>query len=234
MEIENWLKVFMSGLGRLFGSRLFFLGLQGSYARGEQSAESDIDVVVILAEIRFEDLEVYRNFLDSLPERGKICGFVGGRNDLMNWEKSDLIQLYLDTQPLAGSLDFLSSLFSEEDIRRSVLTGACNVYHACSHNFLHARDIGMLRELFKSARFVVRMKHYLETGLYISRMRVLEDNVSGKDLEVLKIANSASISDFQLVTESETGEVPVSGLNFRYCSRLLIEWAGEVMASAKF
>ena len=39
---------FLQALDRAFGERVWFVGLQGSYGRGEATETSDIDVVVIL------------------------------------------------------------------------------------------------------------------------------------------------------------------------------------------
>ena len=101
--------------------------------------------------------------LDSFDEHDMICGFVSGERELINWEKSEILQLVLDTKPIIGTLEQLQYQFSDDDIRRSVLTGACNLYHTCSHNFLHAKDINTLVGLYKAARFTVRMKHFLDT-----------------------------------------------------------------------
>lgn len=211
-DINSWLKVFQEKLITLFGNRIKFFGLQGSYGRGEQTAGSDIDVVIILDEVSFKDLQLYQSMLDSFKEHDMICGFVSGERELMNWEKSDLLQLVLDTKPIIGSLEHLQNLFSDEDIRRSVLTGACNLYHACSHNFLHAKDSNMLVGLYKAARFTVRMKHFLDTGSYISSMKLLSEHVTDKDRTILNIASS----EFQ-------------EKDFTEYSRILIEWASEII-----
>lgn len=211
-DINSWLKVFQEKLITLFGNRIKFFGLQGSYGRGEQTAGSDIDVVIILDEVSFKDLQLYQSMLDSFKEHDMICGFVSGERELMNWEKSDLLQLVLDTKPIIGSLEHLQNLFNDEDIRRSVLTGACNLYHACSHNFLHAKDSNMLVGLYKAARFTVRMKHFLDTGSYISSMKLLSEYVTDKDRTILNIASS----EFQ-------------EKDFTEYSRILIEWASEII-----
>lgn len=47
-NIQSWMEQLAEELKNEFGSRLWFLGLQGSFGRGEGTAESDIDAVVIL------------------------------------------------------------------------------------------------------------------------------------------------------------------------------------------
>lgn len=211
-DITSWLKVFQEKLLALFGNRVKFFGLQGSYGRNEQKADSDIDVVIILDEVSFKDLQDYQSMLDSFEEHDMICGFVSGEKELMNWEKSDFLQLVLDTKPIISSLEHLQNLFSDDDIRRSVLTGACNLYHACSHNFLHAKDNNILAGLYKSARFTVRMKNFLETGNYIGSMKHLSELVTGKDRTILDIASSE-----------------IHEKNFDEHSRILLEWTSEII-----
>lgn len=54
--IEGWMEDFEAALDAAFPGRLDFLGLQGSYARGEATEKSDIDVVVILDTLDPEDI----------------------------------------------------------------------------------------------------------------------------------------------------------------------------------
>lgn len=214
-DIKVWIKNFEERLVENFGSRLVFFGLQGSYGRGESTPESDIDVVVILDAVSFDDLKVYRSMIDSMECHERICGFVSGVDELHNWEKSDLLSLVLDTVPIIGSLDNLRKLISEEDIRRAVLTGACNLYHACSHNFLHARSYESLVALYKMARFTVRLKHLHSTGIYVPSMAGLEETVASYDRNILEIAKNIKVCDD---TES-----------FEHFSSVLMEWASDVI-----
>ena len=48
LDLESWLERFTQALRKTFGERVWFAGLQGSYARGEATESSDIDPVVIL------------------------------------------------------------------------------------------------------------------------------------------------------------------------------------------
>ena len=215
MDIKEWLAQFQEKLKCCFGDRLCFFGLQGSFGRGEPTDTSDIDVVVILDQVSFVDLQRYREMLDRLEFRERICGFVAGEGELIHWEKSDLIQLFLDTKPIIGSLKHLHSLFSDEDIRRAVLTGAGNLYHACSHNFLHKQDWDVLVGLYKAARFTVRMKYLWETGSYVSTMQLLKEKMSGPDRQILELA--AGIAE-----ES-------SDVEFNYYSQKLLEWSSHTI-----
>ena len=115
----------------IFGERIRFLGIQGSYGRGEATAESDIDVVLLLDGLQLEDLQTYDEAVSALPMREKLCGFVGGWEELIHWDKADLFQFIQDTRALRGSLDDLWREITKKDIQRAVHKGACDLYHGC-------------------------------------------------------------------------------------------------------
>ena len=83
INIELWLDKFTEALSETFPDRIWFVGLQGSYARGEASETSDIDIVVILDELSASDIQSYNKLLDTLPDRELVCGFLSGTNFLI-------------------------------------------------------------------------------------------------------------------------------------------------------
>lgn len=127
MDLEKWLADWTACVDGIFGERICFLGIQGSYGRGEATAESDIDVVLLLDGLQLEDLQAYDEAVSALPMREKLCGFVGGWEELMHWDKADLFQFIQDTTPLRGSLDDLWNEITTEDIQRAVHKGACDL-----------------------------------------------------------------------------------------------------------
>ncbi len=156
-----------------FGERLWFVGLQGSHARDEATETSDIDFVVILDTLSTEDIRTYNSVLDSMPHRELFCGFMGGKDELLNWEPSDLFQFYYDTKPLKGSLDELLPLIDSAAVDKAIKTGVCNIYHGCVHNMLYEKSDDILKGLYKSASFVAQAICFRQTGNYISRQKDL-------------------------------------------------------------
>lgn len=169
MEINSWTDEFLAKLKTLFGPRIEFVGLQGSYNRGEATEQSDIDMVVILDQVTPADLRAYSAMLDTLPEREKACGFIAGKRELLGWDRPDLFTLYHDTTPILGSLDGLIPVINEDDVRSAIRLGACNIYHICGHNLVHAKKPGTLRGLYKAAAFAVQAIYYDQTGDYIKQ-----------------------------------------------------------------
>ncbi len=186
LEIEAWMKCFTEKLRTAFGEKLEFVGLQGSYGRGEATKSSDIDVVVIFRELAMCDLECYKELIGEMPHRRKICGFVSGWNELINWDKADLFQFYHDTTPYLGSISHLLPLINKSDVKRAVLLGACNIYHMCSHNFLHEYDAQILRSLYKTSFFVMLAKHFYETGDFIKKKSELIPLLSEEERKLIE------------------------------------------------
>ena len=173
IDITSWMNVFLQTLNETFGDRVWFVGLQGSYGRGEATKTSDIDVVVILDELSSSDIQAYNAMLDTLPHRELICGFLSGKNEILNWEPSDLFQFYYDTTPIKGSFDELLTVIDEEAVSRAIKIGACNIYHGCVHNMLHEKSEDILRGLYKSASFVVQAIVFRQTGKYVKHQKEL-------------------------------------------------------------
>ena len=173
IEITDWTNTFLSALNDQFGDRVWFVGLQGSYGRGEAIETSDIDVVVILDGLFAMDIQTYSKMLDTLPHRELICGFLSGKDDIMNWEPADLFQFCHDTTPIKGSLDEVLTVVDESAVNRAIKIGACNIFHGCVHNMLHEKNEEILRGLYKSASFVVQAIVYKQTGNYIKRQEEL-------------------------------------------------------------
>ena len=205
IDITVWMKNFLQTLNKTFENRVWFVGLQGSYGRGEATETSDIDVVVILDELSAKDIQIYNDMLDTLSHRKLICGFLSGRNEIMNWEPSDLFQFCNDTTPIKGTLDEVFALIDESAINRAIKIGACNIFHGCVHNMLHEKSEDILRGLYKSASFVVQAIVFKQTGNYIKYQEELLKVVSSDELVIVEnfmnLKNGGTV-DFSLMSET--------------------------------
>ena len=173
VDITTWMNDFLQNLNHTFENRVWFVGLQGSYGRGEATETSDIDIVVILDELSAMDIQTYNNMLYTMSHRNLICGFLSGKKEIMNWEPSDLFQFCHDTTPIKGSLDEVMAVVDENAVNRAIKIGACNIFHGCVHNMLHEKSEDILRGLYKSASFVVQAIVFKQTGNYIKHQEEL-------------------------------------------------------------
>jgi predicted nucleotidyltransferase len=185
LNIEKWINQFSKELDSNFGNRVWFVGLQGSYGRREATEASDIDMVVILDEVTALDISLYNTMLDSLPYRKLICGFLSGKEEILNREPSDLFQFYYDTKPIKGSLDDLLPLIDENAVTKAIKTGVCNIYHGCVHNMLYDKNEDILKGLYKSASFVIQAIYFRKMGKYITHQKELSQSVDSEEKTIV-------------------------------------------------
>lgn len=219
VPIRQWMEAFAASVLEEFGERIVFIGLQGSYGRGEATEDSDLDVVVIFDELDPPELARYAALLEKMENREKICGFVSGKAELQGWDRADLFQFCRDTTPVHGSLDFLCPQPGPQDARRAVLTGACDLYHGCCHNLLHEKDPAVLAGLYKGAAFVLQAKYFCESGAYIRRKEELVPLLQGPDQQLMEAAR-------EMRRRPET-----AAQQFGPLSQELLRWSSEAIAA---
>ena len=205
IDITAWMKNFLKSLNETFANRVWFVGLQGSYGRGEATETSDIDVVVILDELSAMDIQTYNDMLDTLSHRDLICGFLSGKSEVLNWEPSDLFQFCHDTTPIQGSLDEVMAVIDDDVVNRAIKIGTCNIFHGCVHNMLYEKSEDILRGLYKSASFVVQAIVFKHTGNYIILQKDLLQVVSFDERVIvetfLNLKNGGTV-EFNLMSET--------------------------------
>ena len=205
IDVNTWMQDFLQTLNETFANRVWFVGLQGSYGRGEATEMSDIDIVVILDELSAMDIQAYNDMLNTLSHRELLCGFLSGKKEIMNWEPSDLFQFCHDTTPIKGSLNEVLTLVDESALNRAIKIGACNIFHGCVHNMLYEKSEDILRGLYKSASFVVQAIAFKQTGNYISHQKELLQVVSSDERDIVETflnLKNGETADFTLMSET--------------------------------
>ena len=215
-DVDIWLDTTIEKLQEKFSQNLLFVGLQGSYNRGEATDSSDIDLIVILENLTFEDLKRYRLIIDSLPHKEKACGFISGKNELQKWSKADMFQFYYDTKSLYGKLEDIIQPPSLDEIKQSIKISSENLYHATVHSFVHSNDyVEDLQNLYKMTFFILQAKYFVQTNNYIPTKKQLVEQLNETEKEILNICiNKENILNYSQ-SEIET----------LYCK--LIEWCSS-------
>ena len=204
-DINNWLNIALEKLQEKFAEKLLFVGLQGSYNRNEATESSDIDLVVVLDNLTFDDLKTYRFIIDNMPSKEKACGFISGKEELQNWSKTDMFQFYYDTKSLYGNLEDIIQPPTIEEIKQSIKTGSENLYHASVHSFVHSKTYDKdLKNLYKMAFFVLQAKYFVETNQYIPTKKQLAEYLDVTEKEILNICINNENIDNNNQTEIET------------------------------
>ena len=198
-NIDNYLEKLISRCKETFCKRLVYVGLQGSYLRGEATENSDIDVMIVLDGFSDEDMKTYRSILKEIGWYEKSCGFICGKEDLANWNPLESLQLKYTTKDLFGNLEKLLSPATRQDEINYVKISLGNFYHEICHRYIHAGDEksrDKLRTSCKQLYFVIQNLHYLESGDFILKKSDLKAVVSAQDREMLCIPELPDDYDF--------------------------------------
>ena len=182
-----------------FGERLLYMGLQGSWLRGEAHENSDIDVMMILDRFSVRDMDTYREILKKIGFYEKSCGFICGKEEMKRWTPLEVCQLRHTTKDLLGVLtDYLPPAAREDEISYVKLSLG-NLYHELCHRYIHAdrdKNAAKFRGTCKSAFFLIQNLHFLESGYFILSRKDLKEAAAEEDRIVLQMAELPDVYDF--------------------------------------
>lgn len=192
-QTDEYIGELINTLKTAFGERLVYIGLQGSYLRGEATPNSDIDIMAVIDRLSPEDLKTYRNALVSAGNFEKSCGFICGKSDLANWNPLEIFHLLNATKDYYGELKTLVPAYTAEDEKNYVKLSLNNLFHEICHRYVHAdreRNISRLPSTCKSVFFIIQHLHYLDSGVFVQTKRELLERVHGDDKAVLELCLS--------------------------------------------
>ena len=221
MDIQAYLNRLIGGLTHTFGDHLLYVGLQGSYLRGEATETSDIDVMVIFDEIDVPTLDTYRELLISVGDYDRSCGFVCSREDMAAWNTPEVCHLLHTTRDLYGRLADFVPAYSREDVIQYVKVSVGNLYHELCHRYIHAsRETNQshLAMTCKAVFFILQNIHYLKTGSFAITKKELLEALEGDDREILTLSLRLSEG------ESLYFDNAFAGL-LRWCQGTLTQWS---------
>ncbi len=203
VDIENYIGKLTELLNCQFGSRLLYVGLQGSYLRGEATENSDIDIMVVIAELSMSDLDAYRTAIQSLEHFDKSCGFICSKEDLANWNPLEICHLLNCTKDYFGVLSELVPEYTDNDIRNFIKMSVNNLYHEICHRYIHAdsqKNVERLPGTYKGVFFILQNLYYLTHGKFVATKAELLQVLDGKNRTVLKHSitlNNGGSYDFE-------------------------------------
>ncbi len=198
-DLDRYLNALILSCRAAFGERLLYLGLQGSYLRGEAHENSDVDVMVILDRFSVQDMDRYGEVLKRIGFYERSCGFFCGREEMAYWNPLEICQLRHTTKDLYGVLtDYLPPATREDEVNYVKLSLG-NLYHELCHRYIHAdreRNVAAFRGTCKGVFFLMQNLHYLESGHFILTKKELKEAVSAEDRRVLELAELPDGFDF--------------------------------------
>lgn len=198
-DLDSYLHTLILNCQAAFQERLLYVGLQGSYLRGEAREGSDIDVMVILDRLSVRDMDRYREILNEIGHYERSCGFICGREEMGRWNPLEVCQLRHTTKDLYGKLgDYLPPATREDEVNYVKLSLG-NLYHELCHRYIHRdreRNVAAFRGTCKGVFFLMQNLHYLESGRFLLTKKELREAVSAEDRRVLDLAELPDGFDF--------------------------------------
>ncbi len=93
IDYEKYIEQLTKDLQESIGERLIYVGLQGSYLRGEANENSDLDIMVVIDGLKVSDMDLYREAISRLEQVDKSCGFIAGKEELAHWNPLEICHL---------------------------------------------------------------------------------------------------------------------------------------------
>ena len=191
-DLDKYLVDLILNCRMAFGERLLYMGLQGSWLRGEAHENSDIDIMVILDGFSVPDMDTYRGILKGIGFYEKSCGFICGKDEMKRWNPLEVCQLRQTTKDLVGVLtDYLPPATREDEINYVKLSLG-NLYHELCHRYIHAdrdKNTARFRGSCKIVFYLIQNLHFLESGHFLLREKDLKAAASEEDRLILELAN---------------------------------------------
>ena len=191
-NLDTYIQNLISECKTAFGTRLLYMGLQGSYLRGEAHENSDIDIMVIINDFSVTDMQTYREILKKIGWFEKSCGFICGKSEMLNWNPLEVCQLKFTTKDLLGTLtDYLLPASRQDEINY-VKISLGNLYHELCHRFIHSdkeKNIAKFRGTCKGFFFLIQNLYYLESGNFILSKKELKEKVAAADRRILEFSD---------------------------------------------
>ena len=219
MDWRPWMDAFLPPLLEALPGRVAFVGIQGSFGRGEAGPESDVDLVGVLDALGAAELAACRGVLEKMPSADRARGFFCDRAALAAWRAFDALQLRLDTLPVYGSLEELLPPMGKETLDEAVRAAASALYHAACHTALFdAQPEAALPALQKAAFFALRLAHCRRSGQYTAARQSLlpklepEERARIKGLVINKFRGDVKILEPGLRMIEERLRIPVVGV----------------------
>ena len=198
-DLDKYLADLILNCRSAFGERLLYVGLQGSWLRGEAHENSDIDVMVILDRFSVRDMDTYRGILKEIGSYEKSCGFICGKDEMKRWSPLEVCQLRQTTKDLVGNLtDYLPPATREDEINYVKLSLG-NLYHELCHRYIHEdreKNAAKLRSTCKGVFFLIQNMHFLESSHFILTKTGLKEAISSEDRRVLELEELPDVYDF--------------------------------------
>ena len=206
-RVDEYIHNLIFSMKKVFGDRLLYVGLQGSYLREEATENSDIDIMVIINKLSVQDLDSYKEIISKTDHYEKSCGFICGIDEFSKWNPLELCHILHSTKDYYGELFMLIPEYEEQDIINFIKISLGNLYHEICHRYLHAdrtKNYQNLPATYKSVFFILQNIYYIKTGIFCRTKKDLLGILDVTDKKIMEMSfevNSNNSYDFEQAFE---------------------------------
>lgn len=197
-RVDEYIHDLIIAMKDVFGDRLIYVGLQGSYLREEATENSDIDIMVIIDKFSVQDLDSYRETISQMQHYEKSCGFICGMDEFSGWNPLELCHILHSTKDYYGRLSLLIPEYKNSDIINFIKLSLGNLYHEMCHRYVHAdrnENYQKLPMTYKNVFFILQNIYYLKTGVFCQTKKELMGILAEEDKEIMEISLKISIGE---------------------------------------
>lgn len=167
-----------------------------------------------------QDLKSYRNALIRTGNYEKSCGFICGKDELLNWNPLEICHILNTTVDYFGRLSDIVPRYSRKDVADYVKVSVGNLYHALCHRYIYSGEEKSIQKLPLAQRdifFILQNLYFLETG-YFPRNRI----------DMREKLNSEDRKMWDILTAIQN----IRGYDFDTAFATVLEWCGRALARA--
>jgi hypothetical protein len=169
-------KAFEDEMKKTFGVRLIDLSLRGSFSRGEEREDSDMDYHILLDRIDNKDLLAIKDLAVSYS----ISPFLSSKDEFIRLSGAAKFQFFCENRELFGRLDLPSP--RAEDAWELIKRNFEDALHACRHYLLEphipSRIIQRIFYSIKTVDFSLRAYMLLKTNFYPGTRKALKSFIA--------------------------------------------------------
>lgn len=214
------------------GDDLIALLWQGSWARGESTATSDHDMIIIL---RRGDADVLAKLHDVFEDKPGWSAYVKTEAELRQFP-AGRIQFHFGVQVIHG--DFTPPPLTREgvveeirahistvnhEMRYRLMHGAARSYRGMDAEFVRARNANWMYHMAKTAIMAMKAREYLTSGEYPVTRKALSQQIRDPlDAEIID-----TVSRWPELKSLYAEDITRIALKLDACARRLTAWLEE-------
>ena len=156
--------------------------------------------MVVIDEMKPNDLKEYKKVLKEIGNYDKSCGFICGSKELLNWNPQEICHLLNTTADYYGTLEDFVPKYNRRDIADYIKLSTGNLYHMLCHRYVHddiEKNKMKLPLIYKDIFYILQNVYYFENGEFIQTKSKMESILCGSDRKIWMLLNEINEKEYE-------------------------------------